>query len=206
MPAFKNIRNFAKLKTYQVQLSSCAQFKEEIISRKRGWQIRICECTATRKNNNKLLKHPPKPRQVRNQNINPLQNRPHNCRFSTFSFISKIVRLFSQNNIPVLSSSMLRWSDRYGGFRWVRLQESRPAALDCSLVKRRVYVRGGLSTGGLITRTSLEQTKVLYDYCVHLEANQRRADFIDWYLIALLMRMKVEKKNGWSGRDSSSSV
>ena len=50
-----------------------------------------------------------------------------------------------------------------------RLQESRPAALDNSLVKRGVLVR--LSTGwfgGLITRQSQERTKNVYDYRVHL--------------------------------------
>ena len=31
----------------------------------------------------------------------------------------------------------------------------------------------------LKTRKSQERTKDMYDYCVHLEANQRRADFID---------------------------
>ena len=59
-----------------------------------------------------------------------------------------------------------------------RFQESRPAALDHSLAKRGVLVRLGMGWfGGLITRKSQEWTKDLYDYCVHLEADERTADF-----------------------------
>ena len=54
-----------------------------------------------------------------------------------------------------------------------RLQESRPAALDNSLVKRGVLVRLSMGWfGGLITRKSQERTKELYDYRVHLEEDQ----------------------------------
>lgn len=54
-----------------------------------------------------------------------------------------------------------------------RLQESRPAALDNSLLKRGVLVRLGMGWfGGLITRKSQERTKNVYDYRVHLEADQ----------------------------------
>lgn len=57
-----------------------------------------------------------------------------------------------------------------GGFR---LQESRPAALDGSLVKRGVLVRLSIGWfGGLIARKSQERTKDLYDYRVHLEEDQ----------------------------------
>ena len=55
-----------------------------------------------------------------------------------------------------------------------RLQESRPAAVDSSLVKRGVLVRR-LSMGwfgGLITRHSQERTKHVYDYRVHLVEDQ----------------------------------
>lgn len=55
----------------------------------------------------------------------------------------------------------------------LRLQESRPAALDIPSVKRGVIET--LSMGwlvGLITRKSQAQTKTVHDYCVHLEAGQ----------------------------------
>ena len=58
-----------------------------------------------------------------------------------------------------------------------RLQESRPPALDNSLVKRGVLVR--LSTGwfgGLITCKSQERTKEVYDYRAHLEKRPKRAE------------------------------
>ncbi|CAN0112036.1 unnamed protein product, partial [Ascophyllum nodosum] len=54
-----------------------------------------------------------------------------------------------------------------------RLQESRPAARDSSLVKRGVLLR--LSMGwfcGLKTRQSQERTKHVYDYRVHLAEDQ----------------------------------
>ena len=58
------------------------------------------------------------------------------------------------------------------------LQESRPAALDNFLVKRGVLVRLIMGwRGGLITRRSQERTKDLYDYCVHLEADQKNSRF-----------------------------
>ena len=54
-----------------------------------------------------------------------------------------------------------------------RLQESRPAALDSSLVKRGVLVRLSMGLfGGLITRQSQERTKHMYDYRVHLAEDQ----------------------------------
>ena len=54
-----------------------------------------------------------------------------------------------------------------------RLQESRPAALDSSLVKRGVLVRLSMGWfGGLITRQSQERTKHVYDYRVHLVEDQ----------------------------------
>ena len=62
-----------------------------------------------------------------------------------------------------------------------RLQESRRAALDNSLVKRGVLVRLGM--GGGLVASSLARVrsgrKILYDYycSVHLEAEQRTADF-----------------------------
>ena len=59
-----------------------------------------------------------------------------------------------------------------------RLRESRPAALDNSLVKREVLVSMGWF-GGLITRKSQERTKELYDYRVHLEEDQKRAEHED---------------------------
>ena len=54
-----------------------------------------------------------------------------------------------------------------------RLQESRPAALENSLVKRGVLgtIRMGWF-GFLITRKSQERAKELYDYRLHLEENQ----------------------------------
>ena len=54
-----------------------------------------------------------------------------------------------------------------------RLQESRPAALDNSLVKRGVLVRPSIGWfGGLVTRKSQERKKGVYDHRVHLEENQ----------------------------------
>ena len=54
-----------------------------------------------------------------------------------------------------------------------RLQESRPAALDSSLVKRRMLVRLSMGWfGGLITRQSQERTKHVYDCRVHLVDDQ----------------------------------
>ena len=54
-----------------------------------------------------------------------------------------------------------------------RPQESRPATLDGSVVKRGVLVRLSMEWfGGLITRKSQERTKDLYDYRVHLEEDQ----------------------------------
>ena len=54
------------------------------------------------------------------------------------------------------------------------LQESRPAALDSSLVKRGVLARLSMGWfGGLITRQSQERTKHVYDYRVHLAEDQR---------------------------------
>ena len=54
-----------------------------------------------------------------------------------------------------------------------RLQESRPAALDSSLVKRGVLVRLSMGWfGGLITRQSQERTKHMYGYRVHLAEDQ----------------------------------
>ena len=70
-----------------------------------------------------------------------------------------------------------------------RLQESRPAALDDSLVKCGVLLIAKLGmgwSGGLITRKSQERTKAVHDYvlpvCVHLEAHQRTPDFPNWEL------------------------
>ena len=54
------------------------------------------------------------------------------------------------------------------------LQESRPADLDNSLVKRGVLVRRSMGWfGGLITRKSQERTKELYDYRAEHEATVR---------------------------------
>ena len=54
-----------------------------------------------------------------------------------------------------------------------RLQESRPAALENSLVKRGVLVTIRMGWFGfLITRKSQERAKELYDYRLHLEENQ----------------------------------
>ena len=54
-----------------------------------------------------------------------------------------------------------------------RPQESRPADLDNSLVKRGVLVRLSMGWfGGRITRKSQERTKELHDYRVHLEEDQ----------------------------------
>ena len=54
-----------------------------------------------------------------------------------------------------------------------RLQESRSAALDSSLVKRGVLVRLSLGWfGGLITHQNQERTKHVYDYRVHLVEDQ----------------------------------
>ena len=54
------------------------------------------------------------------------------------------------------------------------LQESRPAALDSSLVRCGVLVRLSMGWfGGLITRQSQERTKHVYDYRVHLAEDQR---------------------------------
>ena len=54
-----------------------------------------------------------------------------------------------------------------------RLQESRPDALDSSLVKHGVLVRLSMGWfGGLMTRQSQERTKHVYDYRVHLEEDQ----------------------------------
>ena len=51
-----------------------------------------------------------------------------------------------------------------------RLQESRPADLDNSLVKRGVLVRLSMGRfGGLITRKSQERTKEVCDYRVHIK-------------------------------------
>ena len=55
-----------------------------------------------------------------------------------------------------------------------RLQESRPADLDNSLVKRGVLVRLSMGWfGGRITRKSQERTKELYDYRAEHEATVR---------------------------------
>ena len=54
-----------------------------------------------------------------------------------------------------------------------RLQASKPAALDSSLLQRGVLVRLGMGWfGGSITRQSQERTRHLYDYRVHLELDQ----------------------------------
>ena len=54
-----------------------------------------------------------------------------------------------------------------------RLQASKPAALDSSLLQRGVLVRLGLGWfGGSITRQPQERTRHLYDYRVHLERDQ----------------------------------
>ena len=61
-----------------------------------------------------------------------------------------------------------------------RLQESRPAALDNFLVKHGVLVRVSMAWfGGLITRKCQERTKELYDYGMHLEEDQKRAEHED---------------------------
>ena len=52
-----------------------------------------------------------------------------------------------------------------------RLQESRPAAVDNSLVKRGVLVSMGWFSG-LIARKIQERTKEVYDHRVHLEEDQ----------------------------------
>ena len=54
-----------------------------------------------------------------------------------------------------------------------RLQESTPAALDNSLVKRGVFLRLSMGWfGGQTTRKSQKRTKELYDYLGHLEQDQ----------------------------------
>ena len=54
-----------------------------------------------------------------------------------------------------------------------RLQDSRPPALDDSLVKRGVLGRLCMGWfGGLITRKSQERTEEVSDYRVHLEEDQ----------------------------------
>ena len=55
----------------------------------------------------------------------------------------------------------------------LRLQESKPPALDNNLVKRGVLERLSMGWfGGLITRKSQERTKNVYGYRVHLEEDQ----------------------------------
>ena len=54
-----------------------------------------------------------------------------------------------------------------------RLQVSKPAALDSSLLQRGVLVRLGMRWfGRAITRQSQERTRHMYDYLVHLEPDQ----------------------------------
>ena len=54
-----------------------------------------------------------------------------------------------------------------------RLQASKPAALDSSLLQRGVLVRLGMGWfGRSITRQYQERTRHLYDYRVHLELDQ----------------------------------
>ena len=59
-----------------------------------------------------------------------------------------------------------------------RLQASRPAALGNSVMKHGALVTLGMGGFGcLVARKSQERTKGFFDYCVHLEADQRTAAF-----------------------------
>ena len=140
-----------------------------------------------------MVKHTLKPHQAPNQAMHRLQNLPHNWRFSTFrKIVTGDIFLFSPEEISALSY-------QEGGAigmvvsDGIRLQESRPAPLGYSSMKRVVLVRLGTRWfGSFITRKSQERTKGLYDHhLVHLEAHQRTADFPKQ--VPFLTRMQAGK-------------